>query len=325
MSKIFKLDTEGLVDASFNCYNYLNYSANEFQKQNDKIIVAYNNGGTNSYITRLNSDGTLDATFSGFSTPCDKIIVNSENKIFISYGSQLKRYGADGVLENTTNFAFTVSKIYQQSCDRLLVQGTLNLNLNNYHGNSDDLKRYDVYSNPSSLVNPPTGQSIQTFSAGGTLQDLTVVGQNILWYSSQSDCGANINNNKLSLSINTSTPLSINTVLVNNTTYYASQTINNIESTYRLPVTATASLNTSLHDILDFKVVNPATDFLKIFGYAAITKIEIYNLLGVKIKEDNLENYSESIEIDLRELVPNMYIVKIYSNNGVNTKKIIKK
>lgn len=320
LSKVYKLDTGGIISSTFNCYNYLNYNAIEFQKQDDKLVVAYNNGGTNSYIRRLNSDGTLDAAFTGFTTPCDKIIINSENKIFIINGSLLKRYSTDGVLEQTTDFGFTISKIYQQSCDKLLIQGNLNLNLNNYNGNSDNLKRYGVYSS-GSLVNPPTGESIQFFSTGDRLQDLTVIGQNILWYDSQPNCGLNMNNNR---SPNSNIPLPANTILVNNTTYYASQTVNYVESTYRLPVTASLSLNTSSHNISIFKVINPVKDLLKIYGNIYITKVEIYSLIGSNLKKFNINNGSKNIEIDLKDLTPNVYIVKIFSDEGVETKKIIK-
>jgi hypothetical protein len=69
----------------------------------------------------------------------------------------------------------------------------------------------------------PTGASPQTMCAGNTLSQLSVSGSTIVWYTAA--VGGTI--------------LSANTVLVNGTTYYASQTINGVESQNRLAVTVT--------------------------------------------------------------------------------------
>ena len=65
----------------------------------------------------------------------------------------------------------------------------------------------------------PIGQSIQTFCNPATIADLIMSGSNIKWYQTNSDVN----------------PLSTSTSLVNNSTYYASQTINGCESN-KLPV-----------------------------------------------------------------------------------------
>jgi len=67
----------------------------------------------------------------------------------------------------------------------------------------------------------PTGASPQTMCSGNTLSQLNVSGNTIVWYTAA--VGGTI--------------LSANTVLVNGTTYYASQTINGVESQNRLAVT----------------------------------------------------------------------------------------
>ncbi len=73
----------------------------------------------------------------------------------------------------------------------------------------------------------PTGAANQTLCSGATLAQLTATGTAIQWYASATGGAA----------------LPSNTVLVNGTTYYASQTVNGLESTNRLAVTAT--LNTA--------------------------------------------------------------------------------
>ncbi len=71
------------------------------------------------------------------------------------------------------------------------------------------------------ITNPPTGNASQTFCAGATLNSIQVTGSNIKWYAAPSGGSA----------------LSNTTVLVNNTSYYASQTVSGVESTSRLHVT----------------------------------------------------------------------------------------
>ncbi|MEN9969434.1 MAG: hypothetical protein RIR94_1632 [Bacteroidota bacterium] len=73
----------------------------------------------------------------------------------------------------------------------------------------------------------PTGAANQTLCAGATLAQLSATGTAIQWYATPTG-GA---------------PLAANTVMVNNTTYYATQTVNGLESTNRLAVTIT--LNTA--------------------------------------------------------------------------------
>jgi hypothetical protein len=73
----------------------------------------------------------------------------------------------------------------------------------------------------------PTGAASQTFCAGALISQLSAAGTNIQWYSSPTG----------------GTPLNGTSQLTNGMTYYASQTVNNLESTNRLAVTVT--LNTA--------------------------------------------------------------------------------
>jgi gliding motility-associated-like protein len=73
----------------------------------------------------------------------------------------------------------------------------------------------------------PTGASNQSFCVANnpTLADLAVTGTAIQWYAAASG----------------GSPLAANTTLVDGTVYYASQTVNSVESVNRLAVTATVS------------------------------------------------------------------------------------
>ena len=73
----------------------------------------------------------------------------------------------------------------------------------------------------------PTGAASQTFCAGVTLAQLSATGTALQWYATPTG----------------GTALPSTTVLVSGTTYYASQTVNGLESTNRLAVTVT--LNTA--------------------------------------------------------------------------------
>ncbi len=69
----------------------------------------------------------------------------------------------------------------------------------------------------------PTGAANQTLCAGATVSQLSATGTAIQWYAAPTG----------------GSPLASNTVMVNGTTYYATQTVNGLESTNRLAVTIT--------------------------------------------------------------------------------------
>ncbi|WP_298392741.1 T9SS type A sorting domain-containing protein [Flavobacterium sp.] len=158
---------------------------------------------------------------------------------------------------------------------------------------------------------PPTGNVIQQFNQGATLADLSVVGQNILWYS-----GAN----KSSIS----SPLPLNTLLVDGTTYYASQKIGGYESASRLPVLVQLSLKNTEFEInsLAFQP-NPVIDFLNLKSTEIIDNIVVYNLVGQEVFSRKLNN--SDVKIDLSTLNSGIYLLKISSINQAKYIKISKK
>ncbi len=92
-----------------------------------------------------------------------------------------------------------------------------------YHGGSN---RGVVLANLALVPPPaaPTGSTSQTFCSGATTAQLNATGTSIQWYASPSG----------------GTALS-NVALVNGSTYYATQTVNGVESTNRLAVTVTVN------------------------------------------------------------------------------------
>jgi hypothetical protein len=111
-----------------------------------------------------------------------------------------------------------------------------------YHGGAN---RGVTFAN-FNLVQPPsapTGAANQTLCNGATLAQLSATGTAIQWYANPS----------------AGTPLASNTILSNGSTYYATQTINGLESVNRLAVTVTltnvpsapSAINGSLHFCFD--------------------------------------------------------------------------
>jgi hypothetical protein len=87
----------------------------------------------------------------------------------------------------------------------------------------ESANRLDVTASLDNTPCKPTGSGSQTYSAGSTVANLLATGSNIRWYTASSG----------------GTALSPATVLVNNTHYYATQTIDCTESAQRFDVTVT--------------------------------------------------------------------------------------
>ncbi|MGV1011066.1 MAG: T9SS type A sorting domain-containing protein [Flavobacterium sp.] len=158
-----------------------------------------------------------------------------------------------------------------------------------------------------STTSAPTGTSSQTFSTGNTLANLVVTGTNIQWYSSSTS----------------STPLANTTLLVNGTTYYASQTLNGCEGT-RLAVTVQVQLG-----IADFNTIkisyspNPVTNFLDVKSNEILKSVSIMNALGQIVYFKNFNN--TDLQLDLANLSAGSYFIKVQSDEKQNIFKIIKK
>ena len=160
------------------------------------------------------------------------------------------------------------------------------------------------------------------FKPGQTLADLVVEGDNIKWYSSSSHNPLDNKAGKLAAE----TPLPLTTVLVDGTTYYASQTINGIESKERLAVTAKLNGDLSTPDFVlpNFKLYpNPVLQNLTINNTSVIDEIEIYSVSGTTILSKKIN--SEHSEIDLSHVASGFYFLKVISEGQTKTVKIVKK
>lgn len=158
------------------------------------------------------------------------------------------------------------------------------------------------------VVNAPTGNANQTFVSGSTVSDLVVSGTAVVWFATQADALANTN------------PLASTTLLVNNTTYYAMQTVSNCRSNAPLAVTTTVTLgNNEVAPKFNFVMhPNPADDVVTIAIESEIKLVEIYSLHGQKV----LTSTSNSVLID--SLLSGVYFVKVQDAEGKSaTQKLV--
>ena len=85
-------------------------------------------------------------------------------------------------------------------------------------------------------------------------------------------------------------------------------------------LTQCSILNVTDNDFSELSLYpNPTRDMLNINTISEIDKIEVYNLLGGLVIDKH-----NSKSISLKNFSSGLYIIKIYSNNVLITKKIIK-
>ncbi|CAM3332183.1 hypothetical protein FLLO111716_04585 [Flavobacterium longum] len=163
-----------------------------------------------------------------------------------------------------------------------------------------------------SIVTPnaPFGNSPQFFTAGQTLANLVMTGQNIQWYDS---AGRMLSD----------TPLPLSTLLQGNTTYFATQTVNGAESTNRFPVLALSVLSSA--GVAFNSLVchpNPAKTILFVSNGLPIESFEVFSLLGQRVANSRV-NHAQ-IQIDLSPLANGVYFVRLKAAGTQKTIRVVK-
>lgn len=156
-------------------------------------------------------------------------------------------------------------------------------------------------------VQAPTGEINQDFTEGETLADLEVEGENILWYETETS----------------NTPLSIDTPLSDGVTYYATQSINETESSERLAVTVHEVLGITEGVFKTFTYYpNPVTNILTLNNANIINRVEVYNMVGQKILTDDFS--TAEVQLDISSLEIGIYIIRLKSQEQQKTIRIRK-
>lgn len=178
-----------------------------------------------------------------------------------------------------------------------------------------------VINAPAPIINNSNTITLSLVS-GQTLADIIVEGENIKWYSTPGISTGKIKQTNKKVG---ETPLPLSTVLVDNTTYYASQTINGIESAQRLAVTVQLNaLATPDFVLTNFKSYpNPVKNNLTIQNTSIIDEIALYSITGKTVLTKKIKTLRS--EIDLSTLSSGIYFLKVKSEGEEKTVKIIKK
>ncbi len=158
----------------------------------------------------------------------------------------------------------------------------------------------------------PTGAATQSFNAGDTLSVLVANGQNIKWYATAGDATNHINN------------LPMSTLIVNNTTYYATQTVGGCESKTSLAVLAWNEDMGVINNDGKTKIQiypNPVKEVLHFGGEEKINKIVIMSIDGKKVSEKTM--YGER-KLNVHTLIQGTYLINIFTDKGIQTIKFIK-
>jgi Ig-like domain CHU_C associated/Secretion system C-terminal sorting domain len=145
-----------------------------------------------------------------------------------------------------------------------------------------------------------------------TIEDIVVTAQGtVTWYASLEDAQQGLN------------ALADGTVLVNNTTYYAMQTVNGCTSADVLAVTVTVSLGRDDFNVSAFGYYpNPVKDVITITYNKEITAVTVVNLLGQEVVRV-MPNATEA-KVDMSALAEGTYILTVQSGNAAKTVKVIK-
>lgn len=273
-------------------------------------VPPFSNASSGSFSVRMVSDsvctGVLSDSFmvfqSGTASPIGvgyTIVNNSGNQTITVnvQGYGLYSYSLDGGPQQTSNVFSNVSL------------GLHTITVTDLNGGCGALTLSNVDVNLTATP-PPTGNTTQSFSQGATLANMQVTGQNIQWYSGVNKTAS-------------STPLQLSTVLVNGTTYYASQKIGGYESATRLPVTAQVSLSNAQFELKGLTYApNPVKTNLNIKCDEIIDEVSVYNLLGQLVSKTKALN--SELQVDLSSLKSGNYFVKVSSGSSSSTFKIIK-
>lgn len=275
---------------------------------NPTAYTVYNNMTIYFSVENLNTGcsttGSFQAIVNTTETPVVTPQINGQTITVNVTGSGNYQYQLD-------NGTFQNSNVFQN-----VEPGNHTITVNSTNGCGTSVVTINI-----NFVTAPTSTSPQYFNTGNTVQNLIANGQNILWYAASTNKnGTSANTNFTTFS----TPLSSTTPLVNGTTYYASQTLNGVESQNRTPVLAL--LTTLSNENFAFSgftyYPNPVKNTLTLSNSNTISSIEISSVLGQKIAYKKINELIT--EIDLSAFSKGVYFLKIVSNNYEKSIKIIK-
>ncbi|MCU4190037.1 T9SS type A sorting domain-containing protein [Flavobacterium sp. HXWNR29] len=349
-NSIIRLNSDGSTDTSFNVgtgFNNIVYSI--VMQPDGKILVGGNfvnyNGDVSSYIIRLNTDGSKDASFNignGFNNTVFSVVLQPDGKMvvggnFTSFNSvtetRIVRLNTDGSKDVSfvagTGFNATVLTIAVQSDGKILVGGiftSFNTVTENriIRLNADGTKDVSFVSGTGfnngvrAIALQPDGKVL----VGGDFTGYNGITENriIRLNADGSKEVSFVTGTGFNGPVNTIFLQSNDTVLVGGgfTTYNDDNS-----SAYLIGLHAPSTTlgSNDFYQKTSFVVYpNPVNDVLnlQINNVASIKNVKIFDLQGKLL----LQSTNETINVS--ELSKGIYIIKVSTENGETTKKFIK-
>ncbi len=220
---------------------------------------------------------------------------------------------ADLVLPTPTGVVYkwfdSPSNPTQLDANVALVSGTYFVSRTQYGCES---LRTPVAVNINSVPDAPTGVSPQVFIEGSTINDIVMDQPNVVWYMTQQNAQNGIN------------PLVQGMPLVNGTTYYG--VIIGTNGCPSLPFALTVDVYLSDDKFVKEELKyypNPVEDILNVTYSDRILLIEVFDLLGKRVKVKSTDD--KEVNIDLSDLASGTYMIQLKTENKSQFLKIIKK
>jgi hypothetical protein len=189
-----------------------------------------------------------------------------------------------------------------------LAPGTYNVTITDFNGCTGTVST--IITQPN-VVDSPTGDLIQSFNAGDNLSALVITGQNIKWYATAANAANHTNE------------LPINTLIINDTTYYVTQTLVGCESPTQLAIRAYNPLlsinDTEKSDLILTLYPNPVKDVLHLKSEIGIDKIVVFDINGRKLLEKKLTGDDK---INVQPLAKGIYLIQFFTQNAAKTKTV---
>lgn len=173
-NRLVRLNADGTTDSSFNIGSGFNGTINSMVLQSDgKILVVGSfstfDGNAQNRIVRLNSDGSIDATFitgTGFNNIANSICLQPDGKIlvvgnFTSFNANTNNYmvrlnpdgSEDLAFSNTFPYSYNTTKVGLQSDGKILVSDYYFYRLNSDGTHDTTFTNYFLYQNDFLVLN----------------------------------------------------------------------------------------------------------------------------------------------------------------------------
>jgi uncharacterized delta-60 repeat protein len=343
---IARLDTNGTLDNTFNPGTGANSSIFTTAIQpNGKIIIggAFStyNGVNRNRIARLNTDGTLDSTFSmgnGANNSVKAVTMQSDGKIVI--GGNFTAYNGIGRNFITRIFgdATCITQIYNNP-QTICLGGSYVINGHNYNTSgvyNDTLQT--ISGCDSVIVTQLTVTSVALSVSNTIVQDTLPLTWNIIpnyssnvtsakwsWGDGSSTVGlypshtyAGAGNYSICVTVY-ATSCNDSATVCNNYNIYKTDNSNTVIQVNVVPSVST-NIKESTNNSYQFSVFpNPATNTLTIANISQRTTIRLYDTLGKLVLEKQTEEY---LTVDVSNLPQGVYTLLIEDGKNRVYKKI---